>query len=399
MHRCARSRGVDDAVETAPQAPYNRPVTRTLLGWLSPRAFLARHWQRRPLLVRGALPAFRNPVGRATLERLATRDDVESRLVLQQRARWRLEHGPFPRHRFTRLPGSHWTLLLSGLNHHVPAAEALLRRFAFLPQARLDDVMVSHAAPGGGVGPHVDAYDVFLIQGAGRRVWRIARPQAFAEVADAPLKRIDGFIPDEEYLVEPGDLLYLPPGWGHEGVALDACTTYSVGFRAPGGVELCTAFLDWLHERGFADRLYRDRGIAPTTQAARLPDTLITHARKSLAAIRWTPREAAQFLGRTLTTPKPLIVFTSRRLPSATVFAQRLARGRVVLNPRTQLLYAGTRFYINGETCAPPARARSALARLADARHAPGTALARAGLASLLREWYGHGWLSIMLAK
>lgn len=380
-------------------AIYNRRVNRPLLGGLSPRAFLARYWQRRPLLVRNALPGFRPPAGRALLERLSARDDVESRLVLQRPAGWRVEHGPFTRARLARLPRADWTLLVSGLNLHLPAADALMRRFAFLPQARLDDVMVSLAAPGGGVGPHADAYDVFLLQGTGRRVWRIARPQAFAEMPDAPLKLIEGFEPEEEYLLEPGDLLYLPPGWGHEGVALEACTTYSIGFRAPGGAELCTAFLDWLQARGFADRRYRDPGIAPATRSAQLPKAMIAHARGALAAIRWTPREAAQFLGMTLSTPKPLVAFTQRRPPPAAAFARRLARSIVVLDARSQLLHDGATFYVNGECLRPAARARAALARLADARRAPGSALARAGLATLLREWYGHGWISLVPAR
>ncbi|HEY5636793.1 MAG TPA: cupin domain-containing protein [Burkholderiales bacterium] len=374
-------------------------MNRSLLGGLSPRAFLARHWQQRPLLVRNALPDFRPPAGRALLERLSARDDVESRLVLRRKAGWQVEHGPFTRARLARLPRADWTLLVSGLNLHLPAADALLRRFAFLPQARLDDVMVSLAAPGGGVGPHADAYDVFLLQGTGRRVWRIARPQAFAEVPDAPLKLIDGFEPEEEYLLEPGDLLYLPPGWGHDGVALDTCTTWSIGFRAPGGAELCTGFLDWLQARGFADRCYRDPGIAPTTRSAQLPKSMIAHARRSLSAIRWTPREAAQFLGMTLSTPKPLVVFTQHRMPAAAAFARRLARSAVVLDARSQLLHDGATFYVNGESLRPPARARAALARLADARRAPGPALARAGLAALLREWYGHGWISLVPAR
>lgn len=380
-------------------AAYNRGVNRALLGGLTPRTFLARHWQRRPLLVRGALPGFRPPAGRALLERLSRRDEVESRLVLRRPAGWQVEHGPFTRARLARLPRADWSLLVSGLNLHLPAADALLRRFAFLPQARLDDVMVSLAAPGGGVGPHADAYDVFLIQGTGRRIWRIARPQAFAEIPDAPLKLIDGFEPEEEYLVEPGDLLYLPPGWGHEGVALEACTTYSIGFRAPGGAELCTAFLDWLQARGFADRRYHDPGIAPAARSAQLPKSMIAHARRALAAIRWTPREAAAFLGMTLTTPKPLVAFTQRRAPPAAAFARRLARCAVVLDARSQLLHDGATFFLNGECLRPPARARSALARLADARRAAGAPLARAGLAPLLREWYGHGWISLVPAR
>ena len=210
-----------------------------LLGGLSPQAFLRRHWQKRPLLVRAALPDCGNIVTNSALRTLAARDDVESRLVERRHGRFHVTHGPIPRSRMPRAAAGSWTLLVNGVNHHNARAEELLRRFAFIPQARLDDVMVSYAARGGGVGPHLDSYDVFLIQGQGRRRWRLAkaRPERrpFPLVADAPLKLIAGFRAEEEVVLEAGDLLYLPPGWGHDGVALDPCVTYSIGFRAPRG--------------------------------------------------------------------------------------------------------------------------------------------------------------------
>jgi 50S ribosomal protein L16 3-hydroxylase len=208
-----------------------------LLGGLAPREFLRRYWQKRPLFVRGALPGFAGVVSRRALERLATRDDVESRIVERHRGRRQTRHGPFAR---VTLKETHSTLLVNGVNLHVPGADRLLQRFSFVPQARLDDVMVSYATPGGGVGPHVDNYDVFLLQGPGRRAWRVE---------------------DKRLVARPGDLLYLPPKLEHDGVALDACFTYSIGFRAPRGAELGSAFLDWLHERGLPEADYRDPGL------------------------------------------------------------------------------------------------------------------------------------------
>ena len=204
-------------------------MQQTLLGGLSPKDFLRRHWQKRPLLVRRALPGFRGVASSAQLAALARRPDVESRLVQRSGARWRVEQGPFEQIALRR----NSTLLANGVNLHRGAADALLRRFDFLPQARLDDVMVSWAGPGGGVGPHVDSYDVFLVQGAGRRVWRLQRPRAWRMVEGAPLRLVADFVPDEELLVEPGDVLYVPPGWAHDGVALEECQTCSVGLRAP----------------------------------------------------------------------------------------------------------------------------------------------------------------------
>ena len=227
-------------------------MKQQLLGGLTARDFLARYWQKRPLFVRDALPGFHGLIERRGLEALATRDDVESRIVERARNGRATRHGPFAR---VTLEKTHSTLLVNGVNLHVTAADDLLQRFAFVPQARLDDVMVSFATRGGGVGPHVDRYDVFLLQGSGRRAWRFEN------------KRI---------VAGPGDLLYLPPGVRHDGVALEPCFTYSIGFRAPRGIVLVAAFLDWLHERGLTDAEYRDPGLAPARRAGEVPKQLIS---------------------------------------------------------------------------------------------------------------------------
>ena len=178
------------------------------------------------------------------------------------------------------------------MNLHNAKADALLRRFSFIPQARLDDVMVSYATPGGGVGPHIDSYDVFLLQGAGRRRWTISNGGNRAV-----------------YVAEPGDLLYLPPGWRHDGVALEPCFTYSIGFRAPRGAELASAFLDWLHERGLPDARYRDPRLAPARRAAEIPAPMISFTQQALGRIRWSRGDVASFLGEYLSMPKPHVVF------------------------------------------------------------------------------------------
>jgi 50S ribosomal protein L16 3-hydroxylase len=359
------------------------------LGGLSAQVFLRRHWQKRPLLVRGALPGFRGAIGKSALFGLAARRDIESRLVERRRGRWRVTHGPLPRARLARTGARDWTLLVNGVNHHCAAAEALLRRFAFIPQARLDDVMVSYAAPGGGVGPHFDSYDVFLIQGTGRRIWRLSRKRAFDFEAQAPLRLIRNFAPDEEYLLEPGDLLYLPPGWGHDGVALDPCFTCSVGFRAPRGAELAAGFLDYLHERGLPDAAYRDPDLRHTARPARIGSPMLDFAHRQLGRIRWNRADVAEFLGRYLSTPKNNVVFGAR--PGSGRLRDRL----VVLDPRTQLLYRGARFFINGEAFVPRPAQRAALAQLADRRSAPGRRLARAGLERLILDWQRAGFLRL----
>lgn len=360
-------------------------MEEALLGGLSPKDFLRRHWQKRPLVVRRALPPTFDVLSTKALFALAERDEVESRLVQCRAGRWRVTHGPLQRRRLREAGTRGWTLLVNGVNHHVRGAERLLRRFSFLPQARLDDVMVSYAVPGGGVGPHFDSYDVFLVQGGGRRRWRLASPRRFRTVAGAPLKLIEDFRADEEHVLDPGDLLYLPPGWGHDGVAVDACFTYSVGARAPAGAELAAGFLDHLHERGLPDATFRDPELRPSRHPARIGADMLGFAQAHLERVRWGRGDVADFLGRYLSTPKPGVTFRANA-----------GKGpMVVLDPRTQLLYAGRRFFINGESFVPAPGQRAALARLADRRSAPAALLARAGLGALIGEWRRAGYLSL----
>ena len=370
-----------------------------LLGGLSPQAFLRRHWQKRPLLVRGAVPGLSGMITKSALCALAARDDVESRLVKRRRGRFAVTHGPLARSGQPTTGTGNWTLLVNGVNHHNAQAEQLLRRFAFIPQARLDDVMVSYAARGGGVGPHFDSYDVFLIQGPGRRRWRLAkaRPEhrPFPLVADAPLNLIAGFRAEEDVVLDPGDLLYLPPGWGHDGIALDPCFTYSVGFRAPRSSELAAAFLDHLHERGLPDAGYRDPRLVPAARPARIGPELAAFAEAQLARIRWSREDVADFLGRYLSTPKPNVVFEPPKRKLSRGIKNTIAR----LDPKTQLLYRGARFFINGEILVPRPAQRKVLAALADRRCAAGRALARAGLERLILQWHDAGFLRLDAIK
>jgi 50S ribosomal protein L16 3-hydroxylase len=336
-----------------------------LLGDLTPREFLRRHWQKRPLHIRSALPQFTGVVDERQMFALARRDDVESRIVERRAGKWDTQHGPFAR---VAPQKRNWTLLVSGVNLHEARADELLRRFSFIPQARLDDVMVSYATPGGGVGPHVDSYDVFLLQGEGRRRWTVWSGGK------------------KTYLCGPGDLLYLPPGVRHDGVAVEPCFTYSIGFRAPRGAELGAAFLDWLHERGLPDAQYRDPGLGASARAAKVPAEMIDFAAAVLGRIRWSRADVATFLGEHLSTPKAHVVFSAGR---------RMARaGTVRLDPKTQLLYSGRRFFINGEAFTVAPRSAMALRRLADARSAAAPELARAGLGRLISDWQRRGYVS-----
>src|SRR5260221_3856652 len=350
-------------------------MNRKLLGGLTPRAFLARHWQKRPLFVRCAIasPAL---LDERALTALARRDDVESGIVQRRGSRRDTEHGPFAKIKASKI---NWSILVNGVNHHVAGADELLRRFSFVPQARLDDVMVSFATPGGGVGPHVDSYDVFLIQGAGRRRWTVTGPGK-----------------KSVYTAHPGDLLYLPPGWRHDGVALDACFTYSIGFRAPRGAELGAAFLDWLHERGLPDASYRDPRLAPASRPGRIPAQMLGFASPALGRIRWTSRDVAGFLGEDPRLPQAPLVFRGPPRPRR---PRRLAGAMVHLDLKSQLLYSGRGFFINGEIVTVPEGDAAALRRLADERCASGDALVRARLAPLMSDWQRRGYVSVHRGK
>jgi 50S ribosomal protein L16 3-hydroxylase len=377
------------------------PPLRPPLGGLSPQAFLRDYWQKRPLLVRQAVPGFAGFLDRRALFRLAADDSAEARLI-ERSPDWRVTHGPLARRALSTLPARDWTLLVNGINLHSRAADALLGRFAFVPWARLDDVMVSYAADGGGVGPHVDSYDVFLLQGPGRRRWRLAPPgkRPFRTLANAPLKLIAGFRPTLEMTLDPGDMLYLPPGWGHDGIALGSCQTYSIGFRAPGGAELSAAFLDFLNERGFADTAYTDPGRKRAAHPGRIDAHMVRHAARVLGGIRWDRATVGEFLGCYLSEPKQYVVFDPPRRPLGRgMFLRKLALARVRLDPRSRMLAHGTGIYLNGSAAAAPGRSFAVLGELADVREAAGDRLARGGAGELLYEWYLQGYLHLEPAR
>jgi len=366
------------------------------LGGQSAAAFLARYWHKEALLVRGAFPALGDVVDRDALFALAAREDVQSRLVHRARGRYTLDEGPFRMRDLQRLPPRDWTLLVQGVNLHVDAADGLLRRFAFVPYARLDDLMVSYAVPGGGVGPHFDSYDVFLLQALGRRCWRYGRQDDLRLRRGVPLRILRRFAPQHEATLARGDMLYLPPEFAHDGIALDECMTYSIGFRAPVDQELAEAFLDYLRDTVVLPGRYADPDLAAARAPGRIDARMRRHAAGVLARIAWDRRAIERFLGRYLTEPKPEVTFTPQRPQPAAAFARRLARDGVRLDRRTQLLYDDARYYINGEDAPMPDTGGELLQRLAD-RRSLSAAQCRAlpaPIVAILREWHRHGFLA-----
>ncbi len=367
-----------------------------LLADLKTKQFLSQFWQRRPLVIRNAIPDFKGVVQAPELLALAMRDDIESRLVSRHRGAWRMRHGPFTRTELARLPGRNWTILVHGLNLELPAADALLQRFRFIPHARLDDVMVSYAVPGGSVGPHADSYDVFLLQGPGRRRWGVSGQRDRDLDPEAPLKILRNFRPQKEWLLEPGDMLYLPPGWAHEGVALEPCFTYSIGFRAPSNQETAREFLAFLQDRIELDGLYADPGMTPQRHAAEVPERMVRHAVAVTRKIRWQKRDVARFLGEYLSAPKPQVVFSRPRRPhSFSRFAALCTTRGLRLDLRTRLLFQNRDFFVNGERLQVSARPQACLKRLADERILPPRTRLPEPLLRILHGWYLAGWLRI----
>ena len=361
-----------------------------LLGGLSPAQFMRRHWQRKPLLVRQALPGAVAPLSRTALFELAASDAVESRLVQRRGEGWSLRHGPLARRALPPLGKPGWTLLVQGLDLQVAAAHELLAQFRFVPDARLDDLMLSYASDGGGVGAHLDSYDVFLIQVHGRRRWRIGRARDRAFVAGLPLKILRHFEPEQDWLLEPGDLLYLPPQWAHDGVAVGECMTASVGFRAPGLAEVARELLSRLAEDiepAAHERLYGDAGQPATATPGAVPPSLQAFAADALQQATRDPQALARVLGEWLTEPKPRVWFDATR-------RARLADG-VVLDRRTRMMYDERHVFINGESFHAGGRDARLLRQLADRRRLQAAELAKlsAEARATLDAWARAGWL------
>jgi 50S ribosomal protein L16 3-hydroxylase len=364
-----------------------------LLGGLTPTAFMRRHWQKKPLLIRGALPGGGPVVSRAELFALAAEEAVESRLVVHAGATWSLRHGPFKRGAFPPLKQPRWTLLVQGMDLHLDAARALLERFRFVPDARLDDVMVSYASDGGGVGPHVDSYDVFLLQVQGRRRWGVGRVTDPALVPDVPLKILAHFTPEVEWLLEPGDMLYLPPGWGHDGVAEGECLTCSIGFRAAGRDQLARDVLQRAldgAEPVDGDVLYRDPRQPATDEPGRIPGALLAFAADAASRTLADPRWLGCALGEVLSEPKPGVWFDTRDAPTVAGTATG-----VRLDRRSRMLYDDWHVFINGESFQASGRDATLMRRLADRRSLAlrETASLSAAARELLDDWLAAGWL------
>ena len=378
----------------------DRPLAH--LGGISARKFLRDYWQKKPLLIHRAFPQFTDPLDKKAVLALASREDAESRLIANDGGHWRMTHGPFSRRDFNSVKDTKWTVLIQDTQHFSRAAHDVLAQFSFIPHARVDDLMVSYAVPGAGVGAHFDSYDVFLLQGAGKRRWRISAQTDLRLKAGMPLKILARFKPEQEYVLETGDMLYLPPGFAHDGIAETESLTWSIGFRAPSAQELSVAMLDYLRDEVDFGGQYRDPDLVPSRNPGAIDTAMTEKATTLLASMRAAAADATHIkrcLGRMLTEPKPHVFFDAPApaLITANFRARALSHG-VELDLKSRLLYDTDLFYFNGAELEANPFDTMYLRQLADTRHLPPGVLAivaESPLLTTLFDAYREGWLQL----
>lgn len=386
-----------------------------LLNNLTPSEFLAEYWQKKPLLIKNAIPNFKGLLSPEELAGLACEDNIQSRIVEYIKGKWHAHHGPFDAADFAKLPDQpskehNWTLLVQSVNHYLPEACSLLQQFNFIPHVRLDDLMVSYAPDGGGVGPHFDSYDVFLLQGQGKRLWRISEQSDLTLVEGAPLRILKNFDTVQEWLLEAGDMLYLPPHLAHWGIAVSDggkdCMTYSIGFRAPKNQELATEFLGFMQdkfnqEQIMFDGIYQDADLTLQKHPAEIGKKMINAVSENLQKIKWTDELVSEFIGTYLSEPKTDVVFDGNKKISLRAFSEKLSTLGIKLDLKSLMLFSDNCFFLNGEMINFTDKSAAILKILADNRRIVGEDLKayqpiNSTLLQQLYDWYIAGYLHVI---
>lgn len=368
-----------------------------LLAGLTPSQFMKKHWQKKPLLIRQALPGMKALIDRTELLAMIESEEVESRLIMRKNGQWALKKGPMGRKSLPSLKTPDWTVLIQGVDLHNESVHTLLQQFRFVPDARLDDLMISFATDGGGVGPHFDSYDVFLLQVHGQRRWRIGKQKKFELQQGVPLKILKDFKPEAEYVLNPGDMLYLPPGYAHEGVALGECMTYSIGFRSPGQAELASDLLMGLSEEvaeqagTSLDSLYQDPEQLAAIRDAEIPVALQKFAVNALSKAMKNPSLLHCLLGESLTQPKPNAWFDN---PDQDQLNDLSWPCGVKLDRRTKMLFDRHHIFINGESFKASGTDAKVLRKLANEKvlSADWACKLSPDAGELMRSWWEEGW-------
>ncbi|WP_285276492.1 cupin domain-containing protein [Halopseudomonas bauzanensis] len=336
----------------------------TLPGGMPADEFLRDYWQKKPLLIRQAFADFESPLSADELAGLSLEEEVESRIVLEQGATpWELRHGPFTEDDYRKLPERNWTLLVQAVDQFVPEVAELLQAFRFLPSWRVDDVMISYAAPGGSVGPHYDNYDVFLLQGQGHRRWKVGQPcDVDSPLLQHPdLRILSDFQQQDEWVLGPGDMLYLPPGLAHYGIAEDECMTYSIGFRAPSHAEVVTHFSDFLGQYLGDHHRYSDAGLSLPTDPAQIDEQTVDRLQKLLLELVQDKEALGTWFGRFMTEPRYPEMIAAQELDEQ-LLNDALDQGYgLVRNPTARLAWRQEQdeylmLFASGEHCLLPTR-------------------------------------------
>lgn len=314
-----------------------------VLGGISAREFLRDYWQKRPLLIRQAIPGFVSPISPDELAGLSLEEEVESRLVIEHGEQpWELRRGPFTDETYQNLPERDWTLLVQAVDQFVPEVAELLEHFRFLPSWRIDDVMISYAAPGGGVGPHFDNYDVFLLQGYGKRRWRIGQmcDSASPLMKHPDLRILADFQDSDDWVLEPGDMLYLPPRLAHLGTAVDECMTYSVGFRAPSAAEVLTHFTDFLAQFLPDEERYGDADISPCDDPSQIQIDALERLKALIQEHMGDERLLLTWFGQFMTEPRYPELVAGTEIPEEELLAGLQEGAILIRNPSARLAWS-----------------------------------------------------------
>lgn len=363
------------------------------LGELTIEDFLTQYWQKKPLLIRNAIPDFNNPISPDELAGLACEETIESRIVIERpdSPAWEVRHGPFTQQDFESLPEDHWTLLVQDVEKHVPELYELIQLFRFIPDWRIDDLMISYATDHGSVGPHTDAYDVFLLQGMGKRHWKI-NTQPVSEnnvIEDLEICVMKDFTAEQEWTLEPGDILYLPPNIAHHGIALGECMTYSIGFRAPGHYELLHGFLEHklenAIEKGATNEFYRDPDLKQQKDPARISSNHIANLRAVITdLLPQSTSEIDRWIGMHLSKAKEHLSLTieNKQLNRTEFIRLWQEKGFILRNTAVRILYLQENdqciIFANGYQHSIPEKFSESIAALCRTRTAK---------FELLRDW------------
>ncbi len=364
------------------------------LGGMTAREFLKNHWQTTPLLIKDAIATGNWALTLDDLIEFSQDPRCSTRLVINNGSQYKVSYGPVTKIDIRKLPKKNWTLLVQGVNHAHDGVAELLRLFSFIPFARFDDVMVSYAVPGGGVGPHYDSYDVFLLQGTGLRQWRVGMPRSLELLPNQELRILKSFVPDGTCEVQNGDMLYIPPKFSHHGVAIEPCLTYSIGFQAPGYDHIKSEFLHYLDQELELPGLFEDPNRRETMTPGLIPTDLLQSIQQNIAKIRWSDIDILKFSGEFLTRVDFEDIVSPRKIESKTKFLSRLKDRSYQINSNIKFLYRGDLGFMAGETFIIPKSELTIFKLFANQRKINGRSIAsNTTFAQKLHQWQCQGYV------